>query len=55
MYLTVNVSIAHERVLRLLCERHPLLREAQVRVRNVEAEQYHLFLGVLRCGLKNGG
>ena len=40
--------IAHEGVLRLLRERHPLLGGAQVRVRNVEAEEDHLFVGILR-------
>ena len=41
------MSIAHERVLRLLREHRPLLREGQVRMWNVEAEEYHLFLRVL--------
>ena len=40
--------IAHEGVLRLLRERHPLLGGAQVRVRNVEAEEDHLFSGILQ-------
>ena len=40
--------IAHEGVLRLLRERHLLLGGAQVRVRNVEAEEDHLLVGILR-------